>query len=356
MKRLSPCFFGHVVVALTASLAVAASSGCSRSMLAAIFVEHDKAEEVDMLRLVESPAGHISGSLVVSSLNSDGSRKKDAIYDVSGTLTGPNVSLQVNSGVATLAQLFGTPTNLVGTLSGGTLTLSVGNNTLRLREMSQREYAATLAKLDTVGKHIAMLEEAQKAVQEVTSNGQQLNTDMRGYIRWGQERIDHTPVLRQWYAQRISQYTKCLQTIRPLAAAGTPAWRWQDCAISIENDKYGRDQMVESVRNLQSQNQQSVDRLNARISAAQDQFPKAVDALNSACSYAKDVGACAENVRKLNSLLPNGFLDKKLIADFKDIILRVNAAIISDEHTSDDGENRLSSLAQDADRVYRSAR
>jgi hypothetical protein len=93
-------------------------------MLTGLFVNHDNPIEVDMLRLVESPPGHLRGSLVVSFFNADGSRKKDAVYDVTGTITRPNVSLQLEGGLVGLAEFFGASTNLVGSLRGGTLTLS----------------------------------------------------------------------------------------------------------------------------------------------------------------------------------------------------------------------------------------
>jgi len=85
-------------------LAVVGNSGRAQSMFSALFVNHDNPMEVDMLRLVESPPGHLRGSLVVSSLNADGSRKKDAVNDVSGTMTRPNVSLQLEGGLVGLAE------------------------------------------------------------------------------------------------------------------------------------------------------------------------------------------------------------------------------------------------------------
>ena len=54
-------------LAVTICLAVVGNSGRAQSMLSGQFVNHDNPVEVDMLRLVESPPGHLSGSLVVSS-------------------------------------------------------------------------------------------------------------------------------------------------------------------------------------------------------------------------------------------------------------------------------------------------
>jgi hypothetical protein len=325
-------------------------------MLTGLFVNHDNPVEVDMLRLVESPPGHLSGSLVVSSLNADGSRKKDATYDVTGTITRPNVSLQLEGGLVGLAEFFGASTNLVGSLKGGTLTLSAGNQTEVFQETSQKQYDAALVDLDEIGHHVAMLRQAVGAVQEVETNDQQLNADLAKYIAWGQERVNHVSGVRNWYADRATRYTKCLQTIRPLAAQGIPSWQWQDCALAVENDKYSRDQETQSIRELQGKNKDTIAGLDARIDTAQHRFPKALDELKSACPYAKDVGACEKELQKLTSLPSNGLLESRLIASYRRIVPQVDAAISEDLQAAITGQSNLATIADEVEKVYRSAR
>jgi hypothetical protein len=346
----------RLAFALAVCLTLVGSSGCARSALTGIFVNHDNPNEVHMLRLVESPAGHLSGSLVVSSLNANGSRKKDAVYDVTGTITGPNVSLQLEGGLAGLAQFFGASTNLVGSLKGGTLTLSVGNQSEVFRETSEKQYGDILSGLDTFGRHITMVVHAYRAVQEVESNDRQLNADLERYITWGEQRINQVSAVRQWYADRITRYTKCLQTIRPLAAQGIPSWHWQDCVLTVQNDEYDRDQEIQSIRDLQVQNQKTIAGLDARINSAQQQFPKALDEVKSACPYAKDVDACQKELQRLNSLPPDGFLDSHLITSYRSIVPQVNAAISTDMETAASGQSSLSNIAQQVSRLYQSAR
>ena len=345
-----------VALAVTICLAVVGNSGCAQSMLSGQFVNHDNPVEVDMLRLVESPPGHLSGSLVVSSLNADGSRKKDTTYDVTGTITRPNVSLQLEGGLVGLAEFFGASTNLVGSLRGGTLTLSAGNQTEVFYETSQKQYNAVLAGLDEAGHHIALVRQAFGAVQEIEANDQQLNADLTKYIAWGQERVNHVSGVRNWYADRATRYTKCLQTIRPLAAQGIPSWHWQDCALAVENDKYYRDQETQSIRDLQGKNQDTIAGLDARINAAQHRFPKVLDELKSACPYAKDVGACEKELQKLTSLPPDGLLDSHLIASYRSIVPQVDAAISADMQTAATGQSNLANIADEVEKVYRSAR
>ncbi|MFP5276603.1 MAG: hypothetical protein ACLGPM_05780 [Acidobacteriota bacterium] len=342
--------------AVTICLAVIGNSGRAQSMLSGHFVNHDNPVEVDMLRLVESPPGHLSGSLVVSSLNADGSRKKDASYDVTGTITRPNVSLQLEGGLVGLAEFFGASTNLVGSLKGGTLTLSAGNQTEVFHETSQEQYDAVLAGLDETGHHIAMVRQAVGAVQEVEANDQQLNADLTNYIAWGKERINHVSGVRNWYADRETRYTKCLQTIRPLAAQGIPSWRWQACALAVENDKYYRDQETQSIPDLQGKNRDTIAALDARIAAAQHQFPKALDELKSACPYATNIGACEKELQRLTSLPPDGLLDGHLIAGYRSIVPQVDAAISADLQTATTGQSNLANIADEVEKVYRSAR
>lgn len=345
-----------IVLALTVCLTLAGSSGCAQSGLAGIFVNHDNPTEVDMLRLVESPPGHLNGSLVVSSLNADGSRKKDAAYDVTGTITGPNVSLKLEGGLVGLAEFFGASTNLVGSLKGSMLALSAGNQTEVFRETSQKQYSEVLANLDEAGQHAAMVEHANRGVQAVELNERQLNADLARYIVWGQQRVNHVSNVRQWYADRITRYTKCLQTIRPLAAQGIPSWRWQDCVLNVQNDEYYRDQETQSIRDLQGKNHDTVADLDARIDAARHQFPKVLDEVRAACRYANDIGACEKELQKLSSLPPDGFLDSHLITSYRSIVPQVNAAISADMQTAANGQSSLSSVEQQVEKVYRSAR
>ena len=209
---------------------------------------------------------------------------------------------------------------------GETLTLSAGNQTEVFYETSQKQYDAVLAGLDEAGHRVALVRQAFGAVQEIEANDQQLNADLTKYIAWGQERVNHVSGVRNWYADRATRYTKCLQTIRLLAAQGIPSWHWQDCALAVENDKYYRDQETQSIRDLQGKNQDTIAGLDARINRG-----TAVSSrrcwieVKSACPYAKDVGACEKELQKLTSLPPDGFLDSHLIASYRSIIPQVDA-------------------------------
>ena len=61
--KLRRCSRAAGLITVTICLTVVVNSGCAPSMLTGLFVNHANAAEIDMLRLVESPPGHLNGSL-----------------------------------------------------------------------------------------------------------------------------------------------------------------------------------------------------------------------------------------------------------------------------------------------------
>lgn len=334
--------------------------GCrsyARTLLAGLFVNHDGLSEVDMLHLVESPPGHLTGQLVISSINTDGSRKKDDVSYVTGTITQHNVSLQI--GESGLVGLFAGATNLIGTLTGETLALSIGAQTEVFFEVSEKQYATILAHLNETGLHLAAIHKAVAAMKGTETSDKQLNAELTQYVSWGEQRIAHTSNLRTWYSNRLSGYTRCLDLIRPLAARGVPSWQWQSCVIDVDNDAFDRNQAVEAVQGIENKNRTDITSLNAQISAERQRFPKVLGDLRTACSYAdnaKKIAACLDNVKKLTPLSPWGLVDGSLVARFRQVVPQVNAAIQADVQTTSGGQSRLSSIAEQIGEIYRRAR
>lgn len=344
----------RIASAFAACVALAASSGCAHPLLNAIFVNHDKPRYLAVIHLVESPRGHLTGYISFSGIRNDGSKERNVVSNLSGTITGANVSLHVET--SSLAHWFQASPNLIGTLRGKTLRLSAGSQTTVYHEMTRRGYEATVAGMDTLARHLAMVAESVKAVHQAMSSGQQLNADLKNYIAWGQKRINGVAGVRQWYANRLKGYTRCLQSIRPLAAAGVPSWRWQNCVLAIENDEYNRGQEVETIRNALSYNQQAITRLDARINATRQHFPKVVGMVREACPYSRNVAACDETARMLKSRLPNGFLDGQTVQQYKSLAPQVTAAMRTDARISDNAESSLSALARQTQGLYRSTK
>ncbi|MHB1958603.1 MAG: hypothetical protein ACYCO5_06180 [Acidobacteriaceae bacterium] len=109
-------------------------AGCSKSSMPGKYV-YQSANEVDMFDLVEAPAGHLSGTLVISAIDQDGIRKPDVARSVAGSIYRGNVSLQIgNNGI--LSSQF----NAVGTLNSDEMRLDFGGNT---ENFKKHRYAST---------------------------------------------------------------------------------------------------------------------------------------------------------------------------------------------------------------------
>lgn len=352
MRLIRP--YIHAVAIATTLSVTALSAGCSKAPVSGVFVDKTSPTEVDMVRVVESPPGHLAGSMVVTAINQDGS-EKTANFSVTGSINGSNVSLQVGGGMVGLAKLFGANTILVGALRGQTLALSIDNSTFEFHRVSDQQYQEDLASLNTAGKHMALVQQATKAMREVISYDRDVDSSLQQYVTWSQARINHVSDVRDWYANRINGYTVCLDHVKPMAAAHVPVWQWQECVLTIENDKYYRVLEVADLRNLQEQNQQAVERLSGKLALAQARFANAVQMLRSSCPYKPNANECATEVGKLQAMGRDGFINKDILSSFELIVPKVKAAIGKDTATVSAGEARLSSIAQQVSSIYRSA-
>ncbi|MDA8161728.1 MAG: hypothetical protein M0022_02320 [Desulfobacteraceae bacterium] len=352
----------RIVCASVLCLFLISSVACSRTTLAPMFMAHDGSSVIDcsgsagpsvdykiyMLRLVEAPPGHVSGSIAISSINQEGLRN-DAVHSISGSIYKDNISLQIGR-----ESFFQQSVNVVGKLDNDNLTLSVGNSTIVFHRASQREYETELEKINKLGRHVVKINQANKQIAEAELNYQKLNTDLEDYIKWGQTRIDHLSNVRHWYADRIARYTKCLQTIRPLAEAHIPSWRWQWCVLSIENDRYNRDQFIRDGRDICLENQRRVTSLDAKIASVPQQLLEALSLMESVCPFLNDVVSCEAKVKNLKSLLGNIEKDKA-VAAYRAIIPQVQNALDTDMQIEKEGENRLLIIDSQVTSLYQSA-
>lgn len=345
--------FSHIGYILLVCGILMFGVGCSRAAVSGLYVENNIPSEVDMLRLVESPPGHISGTLVVSTIAQDGSRNEDVTDDVAGTVTGSNISLHVNRG--SMSRFLGSSNNLVGSIRSNVITLGLGENTIVFRKITQEKYSHDLAIMTKLGQHWRHLLHARHELQVVIANAEKLNTDLNKYIAWGKERIDRVSKVKLWYADRIKSYTKCLQVIRPLSAEHVLAWHWQRCVSEIDNDAYVRGREINDIHNLGKQNRRVVDSLNGRIKQSIQRYPEAIHVLNAACDYATKLRNCKRMAHKLDTYSPYGPLDKSLVKKYKAMIPEIRAAIGMDVKISSNGDKKLTDIAKQVDSLYQGA-
>ena len=343
------------ILTIVAIISAIASAGCSKGPVSGVFVAKTSPLEVDMIRIVESPPGHLSGSLVLTAIKSNGSKNVEN-FSIRGSYEKPNISLRLGGGMSGLARFFGANTLFVGTLKGRRLTLNNGNFTYKFEKVSDKRYQEELVDLDTESQHLSFIEQTQKTMKDVVYFSRNVNSSLGQYLTWGQERIAHVPKVRNWYASRIDRYTQCLNYIRPLAASHVPAWKWQQCALSIQTDKYNRSQNLSAIRNLKEWNRKTIEKLNVNLSVAQEQFAKAVQMLRTSCPYRRGEGnECIEEVNRLQNMMGVGFVDKDLILKFHDTAPKIKDALDKDLYIASDGETRLSNIARQVSDIYRYA-
>lgn len=329
-------------------------AGCAKTPVSGTFVART-VSEIDMIHVVEAPPGHLTGSMVTTTLKQDGATKTRN-YSVSGSIDRSNVSLRLGGGLVGLVRLFGTDTVLVGRLRGSTLTLSVGNSTTVFHEVSKATYRKDLARLNVIGGHIALVQKSTKALRYAIQAGHRISARLQQYMTWGETRISRVPYIRSWYANQVRHYRTCLNYIKPLASANVPVWRWQECAIGIATNKYDRDRAIANLRSLQNQNRQMVRRLDMEIHDASVQFARMTKMVSSSCRYrGADSGKCQAAVKKLQTMMPYGFINKAALSGFQGLVPKVKGALDDDIRIGSAGEARLSDLAQEVSRIYRAA-
>lgn len=345
----------RVLSVLACGASIAILSSCSKSPLSGRFVHNGTPQEVDMVQLVESSPGNLKGSFTISSLNKDGTRKKDTTYSVSGNVNGANISIQIDGGVSELARLFGSSTTFVGTIDGSVLKLSLGGTSSTFHKVSESEYQSILGVMDEYGRHTELVFNSMTAVTKSRTDAQHLNNELKQYIAWGEDRVANAPAVDQWYAKRIAFYSNCLKNIKPLAERKVPSWRWQECVLNIENDEYNRQQQHANIANALAQNKQQIGRLSSEIVTLRNTFPALVQNLSEACQYANSPDECKEFAKSLTTLSPNGFLDVTLSAKYSSVVPKTVDALKADADVSEKGEATLSALAKQVTAIYHSA-
>ncbi len=338
---------------------------CSKPRFSSIVVAINSTE-VGMFNLVEAPAGHMSGTFVVSSITKEGSRNKDEIHNVSGSIYQDSVSLQIDNGI--LAH----PTNAVGMLSGSALSLTFGNTVTVFHQMSQKEYQAALLALDHTVQSEKQLKAAIRVRGDLTFQLLHLNGDLQSFVKWGNERIAHVPIVRTWYEDRLAKYRACLDTIRPLAAQGVPSWQWQHCVLAMDNDKYDREQQGKLTVDWQIKEKSWEHGLDERINNVPELIADTADMMKPMCDnpmlesmlggwkatgaiWTKDKSSCEGEVAALKVQAPLWVEQSKPVAEYRVILPKLRKAIADDMQTKTDKERELVSIVREADDIYKSS-
>ena len=333
-------------VTLTCFLAL---GGCGswfgHSLVNGYYVSRGSNAAVVMAHLVEAPRGHLSGALVITTVDQSSSDPDVKRVTVQGSIDGDNVILRTPG-------LFGAFSTLyIGTLDGERLSLSrQGHSAFTLYLASERAYQTRLAALNGLQAHLNTVRGAQRRLTNALGYVKQLNAAIAQYLPWGRARIARQASVRAYWQRKAKFYDTCLATIRPLAARGVPEWRWQECAITVSNDAYFREQAVAAIKALQRLGREKRAAIAQMLTEAPIKFKAALSAMRATCRYTSDPKSCVSTCKHAAraSLVPAARL-----AAFHALLPQVNQAIRNDVQIADSTDARLKRVAAEIARIYR---
>lgn len=330
-------------------------NGCARRAVSGYFVADTAANQVVMIHIVEAPRGYLSGALVLTSLDPSGSQLGVLNYDTSGSIAGNNVSLKVTGGLATIGGWLNGGNILVGSLSGDRLTLSKGSETWGFERVTDAAYQNRVEQLKGLQAKVVQNRDAYQNLSEAGAYANQVNSALQQYLAWGRERIDRQAKVSEWYDKQIRSYSECVARIRQLAATRIPSWHWQECALSIENDSYNRDQMLSSTQGLEAEEQDRFSSLNKMIEQGRTMFALALERLHAACPGAAKPELCESLWTQMNARAPDYLIVSDDVAALRSLAPRVKQVVHADFVTATSGNAKLVDLAKQARQILQGA-
>lgn len=324
------------------------TAGCSRSSMPKKYVS-ESTNEVDMFELVEAPAGHLSGTLVISAIDQDGNRKPDVVRSVAGSIYHGNIALQIGDSGILVNQV-----NAIGTLDSDEMRLDIGGNSQNFIRTTTRKYGDVLVSLSKNGDNIKIRNAAVQQAKELSNFMESLDTELLSFIAWGNDRINNMSHVHDWYANRAVLYKKCIDSVQPLALRHIPSWHWQSCVINIENDTYNRRQMSDAIEEMQNRQRAEEQDLDAKISSLPHRVLETTNMLSRACSFTTNEADCKANLDSVNKEIPPPTLSLH-INEYRKMLPQLRSTIEEDAQSSAIGEKELSELASQANSLLRSA-
>ena len=317
-----------------------------RSLLDSYYISRDGKTGIVMVHLVEAPRGHLTGAAVITTLNQSSSTPNTRHIWLRGSIAGSNVTLKTPG-------LFGFfSTQLIGTLAGDRLTLSrPGQANFTLYSTSARGYQERLASLNRIQTHLNTVRDAQHLVKSTLAYVKQINAALAQYQSWGRDRIAHQADVHEYWIRKVKFYDACLARIRPLAAAGVPEWQWQECAITVSNDAYFREQAVAVIEGLQRVAREKSAAIAQMLTEAPVKVEAAVRALRAACPYTSDPKFCENGWRRWHAA-ETSLVPPARLAAFRALRQKIRQAIGNDAQTAETSNASLQVTATEIIRIY----
>lgn len=324
--------------------------GCANRPVNGYFVSNGTPDQIVMVHLVEAPRGHLSGAIVVTTINPSASKLDVSDDSVAGSIAGHNVSLKVLGALSTVASWLGDDNLLVGSLDGGRLTLSKGNQTFVFDQISAGAYQNRVQDLQRVAGHINQTRDAVEALKHAAAYAQKVNLALEQYLAWGQARINKRPEVQAWWNGRIKMYSACLAKVKPLAQVHVAPWQWPPCLLSVEDDAFNRREVVREIQGLVAEQFKQVTSLNHAITEGQSMIRTAGQQLHEACSVAPNPGSCEVFWR--NWKAHEGYMIASSgAAAFRALAPRASRAVQSDLGVATSANARLKAISAELQQI-----
>ncbi|MHB1958604.1 MAG: hypothetical protein ACYCO5_06185 [Acidobacteriaceae bacterium] len=204
---------------------------------------------------------------------------------------------------------------------------------------------------DTIKQKYAAVKEAQDLGNYVNA----LDAELQGFASWGNDRIARVSNARNWYANRVTQYQKCIDFVQPLALRHVPSWKWQSCVLNLDNDSYNRQQTGDAIAQLQNKELMGEQDMNAKIAALPQRISVVYNTLNKVCLLSTSETDCKVKIDELMKNMPPSSLSLH-INEYRNILPQLRSAIDEDMQARAAGEKSLSALVSEADNLIRNAR
>ena len=329
--------------------------GCAGRPVNGYFVSSSGTNQIAMAHIVEAPRGHLSGAIVVTTIDPAGTTPNVSNYNVVGSIAGQNVSLKITGALATLAGWFGDSNILIGSLDDDRLTLSKGSQTFAFDRMSEADYEARVQTLRRIQANIAAGRDVAQRLKQAIVYAQQVNAALQQYQSWGQARIANQGKVRAWWAGRTKAYSACLARIEPLAEAKVPSWRWQGCVLDVENDAYDRGQALKATQELAAQGAEQLTRLNTMIDQGQVKIQEAGQRLHAVCPSTPHPKRCNAAWKEWKTQ-GSGMIAPSSVAAFRALAPQVGQALQTDVETATSGDAQLEAISAQVEQIYKGAR
>ncbi len=317
-----------------------------RPLVNGYYVSRGSAASTIMVRLVEAPRGHLSGALVVTTVDQGGSAPDVTRRTLQGSIAGGNITLKTPGLFGLLSAVY------VGTLDGDRLTLSLqGHSPFTLYLTSAAGYQNRLAALQRIQSNINATLSAARSVKNSVKLALRLHAALKRYIAWGQQRISHQGGVRLWWAKKAKYYDACLAKIRSLNGDGVPTANWGSCPGNVLYDYHLRDQEVADIQSLGKQDAAQVSVIQQMIVDVPLDASAAERQLRAACPNAPQPKACNQYLQHLIAAKPK-MVSATEVATFRALAPRVAKAIAADAEVADTNNPQLAHIATEIKALY----